>query len=170
MKAMDSGFLLTNLEMHLRRHAPLNHAKLVSFIETIRNSMDGYDWVGFYWLNPQNEQELLLGSFSGEPTDHIRIPINKGICGMAASKGETIIVDDVTKANEYIACSIKVKSEIVTPIFLDGKVVGEIDVDSHQAARFTETDKTFLEAAGQMLARHLTLEIINDDCKSSAGA
>ena len=70
-------------------------------------------------------------------TPHTRIPLNQGICGAAASSGQTVVVDDVSKDPRYLACSLETKSEIVVPIFVHGKVVGELDIDSHFPAAFT---------------------------------
>ena len=71
-------------------------------------------------------------------TPHTRIPLNQGICGAAASSGQTVVVDDVSTDPRYLACSLETKSEIVVPIFVDGKVVGELDIDSHFPAAFTQ--------------------------------
>src|SRR5690606_22821179 len=78
------------------------------------------DWVGIYFLKnylyQNDEKDLILGPFLGEATPHVQIPLNKGLCGLAVSQGETINFDDVTKSNDYLACSLATKSEIVIPI------------------------------------------------------
>ncbi|HEU5399795.1 MAG TPA: GAF domain-containing protein, partial [Terriglobales bacterium] len=89
-----------------------------------------YNWVGFYMLNEAGDM-LHLGPFEGAMTPHAAIPLNQGICGAAASSGQTVIVDDVNSDPRYLACSIETKSEIVVPVYARGKVVGELDIDSH---------------------------------------
>jgi L-methionine (R)-S-oxide reductase len=96
-------------------------------------------------LDPDDPQTLVLGPFVGDPTPHVRIPVTEGICGAAVATGKTVIVDDVNADPRYLSCSIKTKSEIVVPIYVRGKVVGEIDIDNHDLAAFTDVDRAFLE-------------------------
>ncbi len=102
-----------------------------------------YDWVGFYIAIPE-EQLLVLGPYEGAPTDHLRIPYGRGICGQAAERLETFVVGDVGAQDNYLACSIHVKSEIVVPVFRDGAFVAEIDIDSHTPHAFSAEDTAFL--------------------------
>jgi GAF domain-containing protein len=115
-------------------------------VERIAGNLPAYNWVGFYWLDPADEQMLELGAFVGAPTEHTRIPVSRGICGAAVALGETIVVDDVRADPRYLACSLETKSEIVVPIRAHGRIVGEIDIDSHSAAAFGPADRAFLEA------------------------
>ncbi len=123
--------------------------------ELIRDGMTGCDWVGFYFIDLDNEEELVLGPFAGAPTEHTRIPIGSGICGMAAESGETIVVDDVQSEPSYIACSPEVKSEIVIPMYKDGQIIGELDIDSHTLAAFGDEERDLLEEACQIIAEIL---------------
>ena len=107
-------------------------------------NVPGYDWVGFYLVDPQNERELILGPYAGEPTEHVRIPFGRGICGQAAEKEEPIIVDDVSAETNYLSCNINVRSEIVLPIFRNGIIAGELDLDSHRPSHFDDYDREFL--------------------------
>src|SRR5215472_17774673 len=84
-----------------------------------------FNWVGFYMIDASDPKLLVLGPFVGAMTPHTRIGLNQGICGAAASKGLTVVVDDVSKDSRYLACSLETKSEIVVPVFAHGKVVGE---------------------------------------------
>jgi GAF domain-containing protein len=122
-----------------------------SVAEAIAEQLPYCDWTGFYWLDPRDAQMLVLGAFVGEPTPHVRIPVTEGICGAAVAGGETVIVDDVHADPRYLSCSIRTQSEIVVPIRAAGKVVGEIDIDSHTPAAFSEADRSFLEAAAGIL-------------------
>lgn len=123
---------------------------LLKICELLKNEVYHYDWVGFYVLD-EATQILILGPYVGKPTDHTRIPVGKGVCGQVAANGETMIVQDVTQMDNYIACSIDVQSEIVVPILKDGKFVAEIDIDSHSPAPFTEQDKKLLEEIAEKL-------------------
>jgi len=117
-----------------------------------------YNWVGFYMLEKGAAGEadtLVLGQFVGAPTPHTRIPLNQGICGAAASSGQTVVVDDVRSDPRYLACSIETKSEIVIPIDVRGQVVGELDVDSHFPAAFGPEDRRLLEHAAALVGRYL---------------
>ena len=121
-------------------------------LETVRllhENFEHYDWVGIYHIA---DDELVLGPFLGKPSPHTRIKVGHGICGSAAEQGQTIIVDDVNADPRYLACSLETKSDIVVPIFKNGKVIGEIDIDSNTPAAFTDQDREFLETIAQLLA------------------
>lgn len=105
--------------------------KLLAICELLDREVDVFDWTGFYLASPDEERMLELGPFVGEATDHTRIAFGTGICGQAAETLETFVVQDVSQADNYLACSIDVKSEIVVPIMKGEKFVGELDIDSH---------------------------------------
>jgi GAF domain-containing protein len=126
-----------------------------AIIEAIAKELPHYNWTGFYMLDPADPQTLVLGAFNGEPTPHVRIPVTQGICGAAVASGETVVVDDVNADPRYLSCSIRTKSEIVVPIRAHGKVVGEIDIDSHNPAAFSETDRAFLEDAARIIGAYI---------------
>jgi L-methionine (R)-S-oxide reductase len=120
----------------------------------LHQKMLRYNWVGFYMLEKDGPQDVLvLGPFRGTMTPHTRIPLNQGICGAAASTGKTIIVDDVNADSRYLACSLETKSEIVVPVFVEKKVVGELDIDSHFPAAFSAEDRALCEHAAAVLGR-----------------
>jgi L-methionine (R)-S-oxide reductase len=112
-------------------------------------------WTGFYMLDPNDPETLVLGPFVGAPTPHVRIPVTQGICGAAVASGETVIVDDVNADPRYLSCSISTKSEIVVPIYASGRVVGEIDIDSHNPAAFTHPDRLFLEEVARIVGSYM---------------
>jgi GAF domain-containing protein len=125
--------------------------KLLKICQLLQDSIDYYNWVGFYFANPE-AKTLHLGPYVGAPTDHTVIPFGKGICGQVAVSNENFVVPDVTAQDNYIACSFTVKSEIVVPLFVNGKNIGQIDIDSHVLDPFTEADKQFLEFVNQQVA------------------
>jgi GAF domain-containing protein len=125
-------------------------------VKLLHERMLRYNWVGFYMLEAESKPGVLvLGAFQGAMTPHTRIPLNQGICGAAASIGKTVVVDDVTQDSRYLACSIETKSEIVVPIFVAGKVVGELDIDSHFPAAFSGEDRELVEYCAHLVGRHL---------------
>jgi len=118
--------------------------RLLNICKLLESHVDYYNWVGFYFRNGDKE-ELKLGPYVGEPTDHTIIPFGKGICGQVAVSNENFVVPDVAAQDNYIACSITVKAEIVIPIFVNGENIGQIDIDSNTPDPFTEADERFLE-------------------------
>jgi L-methionine (R)-S-oxide reductase len=115
-----------------------------------------YNWVGFYMLEPGADPPMLaLGHFQGATTPHTRIPLNQGICGAAAASGKTVVVDDVNNDPRYLACSLETKSEIVVPVFVGGKVAGELDIDSHLPAEFGVDDRQLVEYCAQLVGKRL---------------
>ena len=117
-------------------------------VSAILNEMEDINWCGFYLVK---DDKLYLGHFQGEVAC-TTIPIGKGVCGLSFLKKETVIVDEVLKFPGHIACSAKSRSEIVTPIIKDDKVVGVIDIDSPSVKRFNEDNKKELEEVAKCLA------------------
>ena len=128
--------------------------RLSQVCEVLKENIPYYDWVGFYFKNGDKE-ELKLRSFAGEPTDHTIIPFGKGICGQVAVSNKNFTVADVKAQDNYIACSIHVKAEIVIPLFVDGENIGQIDIDSHTPNPFSIEDETFLEWVNEQVAEVL---------------
>jgi GAF domain-containing protein len=128
--------------------------RLQKLCEYLKANVPYYDWVGFYFRNGDRE-ELKLGPYAGAPTDHTIIPFGKGICGQVAVSNSNFVVPDVSAQDNYIACSITVKSEIVIPLFVDGKNIGQIDIDSETPDPFTEEDERFLEFVNSEVAKIL---------------
>lgn len=126
--------------------------KLLKICELLSESVDYYNWVGFYFAHPET-QTLHLGPYVGAETDHTVIPFGKGICGQIAVSNTNFVVPDVSVQDNYIACSFTVKSEIVVPLFVNGKNIGQIDIDSHIIDPFTEEDERFLEFINEEVAK-----------------
>ena len=125
--------------------------KLLSVCQLLSDSIDYYNWVGFYFAN-QETKTLHLGPYVGAETDHTVIPFGKGICGQVAVSNENFVVPDVSAQDNYIACSFTVKSEIVVPLFVNGENIGQIDIDSHVIDPFTKDDEKFLEFVNEKIA------------------
>jgi L-methionine (R)-S-oxide reductase len=136
----------------LTNTATLRDEKLQKICFLLHENINYYDWVGFYFRNGEKE-ELILGPYVGEPTDHTVIPFGKGICGQVAVSNQNFVVPDVTAQDNYIACSMTVKSEIVVPLFVDGENIGQIDIDSEDLNAFDEADERFLEYVNEEIAK-----------------
>ena len=91
--------------------------KLQQICMFLKNEIDHYNWVGFYFKNG-TKNELKLAQFAGKPTEHVIIPFGKGICGQVALSNQNFVVQDVTEQNNYISCGLEVKSEIVSTQYL----------------------------------------------------
>lgn len=118
--------------------------KLQQICQLLYDEVKHYNWVGFYFKNGE-KYELILGPYAGAKTEHTTIPYGRGICGQVAESNQTFVSQDVHAEENYLACSIETKAEIVVPIFVDGKNIGQIDIDSHYKNSITEEDKNFLE-------------------------
>lgn len=131
-------------------------ALMKDIVMLLHEKLTRYNWVGFYMIEKESDRDMLvLGPFRGTMTPHTRIPLNQGICGAAASSGKTIVIDDVSLDPRYLSCSIETKSEIVVPVFKQGKVAGELDIDSHFRAAFGPDDRTLCEHAAALLTKYL---------------
>ena len=120
----------------------------------LRINWPHFDWVGIYLLEGE---ELALTAWDGpEATQHVRIPVGQGICGLAARTGETVVVDDVNTDGRYLACFPQTRAEIVVPLLLEQEVIGEIDIDSDTRAAFTQADRDLIEKAASILTEYLS--------------
>ena len=149
----DFGELWTSIESLAEKTGDIN-LLMQEICDLLHRSVAHYDWVGFYLVDPNEERMLELGPYCGEPTDHVRIPFGRGICGQAAESLKTFVVQDVNAEGNYLACSTFVKSEIVLPILKDGKLLGELDIDSHTHSPFTPGDEAFLQKVCNLVAQH----------------
>jgi len=145
-----------NEVIELAQSAPTANDLMQRMVRLLHERVLKYNWVGFYMLEPGAKPPMLvLGAFEGAMTPHTRIPLNQGICGAAASTGQTVVVDDVSKDPRYLACSLETKSEIVVPVFVHGKVVGELDIDSHFPAAFTAEHKDLVQHCAMLVGKKL---------------
>ena len=129
-----------------------NSAEVRQKVVRLLNQVPTYSWVGIYLVKGS---DLHLSAWAGPAaTIHTVIPIGKGVCGWAAKSGRTEIVSDVSKDSRYMECFANTKSEIVVPVHHDGRVVGEIDIDSDELNSHSSIDREFLEAVALKIARH----------------
>ncbi len=117
----------------------------------LRDEVTHYDWVGFYLAVP-GERLLVLGPFEGAPTEHLRIPFGTGVCGQAAELAETVVVPDVSEEGNYLACSLETRAEIVVPLFHEGVICGELDIDSHRRDPFDASDRAMLSRIAEIVS------------------
>ena len=121
-------------------------------VDVLHDRFEHYSWVGIYLVEGD---DLVLGPWKGpHATEHVRIPVGQGICGAAAASGRTEVVDDVNADERYLACFPSTRSEIVVPIAYEGRVVGEIDIDSDEPAAFGDADREFLERVATLVSPH----------------
>ena len=128
--------------------------RLKGVCQLLKDNLDSYDWVGFYFANHESKT-LHLSAYVGDPTDHLTIPFGKGICGQVAESNSNFVVPDVASQDNYIACSITVKAEIVVPLFINGINVGQIDIDSNTINPFNLEDERLLTYVNEEVAELL---------------
>ncbi|MBN2492549.1 MAG: GAF domain-containing protein [Planctomycetes bacterium] len=118
--------------------------KLERVCRMLADGLTTFDWVGIYRVDA-GRRELVLGPYVGQPTEHVRIPFGRGVCGQVAESRRTLVVNDVAAEPNYLSCSAAVRSEIVVPIFRGGAMVAQLDIDSHTAAAFAAEERRFVE-------------------------
>jgi L-methionine (R)-S-oxide reductase len=131
---------------------PNSIANLANASSLLNQFLNDINWVGFYLYDGK---ELVLGPFQGLPAC-IRIPLNRGVCGAAASERKTLVVDDVHTFPGHIACDGATNSEIVVPIIKDGELYGVLDIDSPLKNRFDSEEQQFLEKFVEILTAQLS--------------
>jgi L-methionine (R)-S-oxide reductase len=134
---------------------PTAQSLMEQMAKRLHEKMTRYNWTGFYLVDPADPGYLIVGPYAGSFTPNTRIPLNTGLCGAAATTGQVVVVQDVSKDPRYLAGSSLVKSEIVVPIYVNKKLVGEFDVESYFADTFTRPEQEFVEACANVLANYL---------------
>jgi GAF domain-containing protein len=135
--------------------APTAQSLMEQMAKRLHEKMTRYNWTGFYLVDPADAGYLIVGPFAGSFTPNARFPVNTGLCGAAATTGQIVVVQDVTKDPRYLAGSTMVKSEIVVPIFVNKKLAAEMDIESYFADTFTRPEQEFIEACAGVLANYL---------------
>jgi GAF domain-containing protein len=129
-------------------------ANAANFAALVYNALPDLNWAGFYFFDGS---ELVVGPFQGKPAC-VRIALDKGVCGAAASTRQTQVVCDVHAFPGHIACDAASRSEIVVPLVLDGKLLGVFDVDSPKLARFDDDDRAGMEQLASLYLQSLRVD------------
>lgn len=137
------------------RGASSTEALMTHIAQKLHETMARYNWVGFYLLDPAEPGVLIIGPFVGSFTPNPRIPFSQGLCGSAAATGRTVVVEDVTKDPRYLQGSSMVMSEVVVPIFKNGKFAAELDIESYFPGTFNRTEQEFAEACAAIVGEYL---------------
>lgn len=143
--------LIADTESILKRRVTL-HEKLFAICELLADEIETFNWVGFYLADTNGKEELVLGPFVGPSTNHTRIPFGQGICGQVALSHNTYVSQDVSNEDNYLACSVDVKSEIVVPIMKGDKFVAQLDIDSNTKNSITKEQHELLEEICSLLS------------------
>lgn len=139
----------------IARTAATAQSVMEQIAKRLHEKMTRYNWVGFYLVDPADAGYLIVGPFAGSFTPNARIPLNTGLCGAAATSGQVVVVQDVSKDPRYLAGSSTVKSEIVVPIFVKKKLAAELDVESYFVDSFAKAEQEFVEACASVVAEYL---------------
>jgi L-methionine (R)-S-oxide reductase len=133
-----------------------NAAALMTHIsQRLHDQLARYNWVGFYLVDPADPGMLVVGPYVGSFSPNERIPLNKGLCGAAASTRRTVVVNDVANDPRYLSGSEIVKANLVVPIFARNELAAELDIESYFANTFTPAEQTFAEAIGVLVGKYL---------------
>ena len=135
----------------LTKGVPYAVSNLANASALLYQTLPDLNWAGFYLYE---HEKLILGPFQGK-TACIEIPIGKGVCGTAAQRGETVVVEDVHAFPGHIACDGASNSEIVIPLYVRGELFGVLDIDSPLLSRFSEHDRNGLEQFAKQLEQTL---------------
>jgi GAF domain-containing protein len=135
--------------------APTVNALMERMAQRLHEKMTRYNWAGFYLVDPTDAGYLIVGPFVGSFTPNVRIPLNTGLCGAAATTGKVVVVEDVTKDPRYLAGSSMVKSEIVVPIYVNKKLAAEMDIESYFAGTFTKMEQEFVEGCAGVVGKYM---------------
>ncbi|MGB6461991.1 MAG: GAF domain-containing protein [Candidatus Acidiferrum sp.] len=139
--------------------APSANTLMETMAKRLHQKMTRYNWTGFYLVDPADSNFLIIGPFAGSFTPNARIPLDRGLCGAAATSGQVVVVQDVSKDSRYLAGATSlVKSEIVVPILVNKKLAAELDIESYFADTFTKPEQDFVEACATVLANYLAKE------------
>ena len=144
--------LVNKIQGVVQHRGKSRNDKLKKIAESLAENIAAFDWVGFYLVDAQANCELVLGPYVGKETEHTRIPFGTGICGQAADTHQTFVVQDVSEADNYLACSIHVKAEIVIPIMRENEFVAELDIDSHKKNTITKEHQEMLKEICNIVA------------------
>ena len=133
-----------------------NTAVLMKHIsQRLHDDLARYNWVGFYLVDPDDPGMLVVGPYVGSFSPNERIPINKGLCGAAATTRQTVVVNDVAADPRYLSGSEMVKANLVVPIFAGNELVAELDIESYFTNTFTRSEQTFVEDIATLVGKYM---------------
>ena len=135
--------------------APTAQSVMERIAQRLHEEVARYNWVGFYLVDPADPGILLVGPFVGSFTPNARIPLDRGLCGAAASSGQVVVVHDVSTDPRYLAGSTMVKCEIVVPIFAKSKLAAELDIESYFTHTFNEEEQEFVKGCAAVVGNYL---------------
>ena len=146
----DRSELKAGVEALVASDAP-DEEVLGQVVQLVHDAHPLWDWSGIYLLV---DGTLVVGPFAGseEPPEHSRIEVGEGVCGTAVAEDKNQLVEDVRELDNYLACSISTRSELVVLIREGGRIVGQFDIDSDQRGAFTEKDEALLEELATVVA------------------
>jgi L-methionine (R)-S-oxide reductase len=146
---LTANEIITDLESTVRSSASRNKA-LEDAVRILKEQRPLYNWVGIYLLDGD---VLRLHNYIGKPTEHTEIPVGRGVCGVAVANKEDQNIPDVDKLDNYLACSVETRSEIVVLIRRGKEIFGQIDIDSDTPNAFSAEDEALLRRVADLLAR-----------------
>ena len=135
--------------------APTTEALMTRIAQRLHDQMARYNWVGFYLVDKADPGMLVVGPYVGSFSPNVRIPINKGLCGAAATTRRTVVVNDVASDPRYLAGSEIVKADMVVPIMARNEVVAELDIESYFTQTFTRAEQTFAEEIALLVGKYM---------------
>ncbi|HEY0303649.1 MAG TPA: GAF domain-containing protein [Longimicrobiales bacterium] len=154
---MIDGAKIIRRISEMRTEGYLADAMLREAVKHIKAGDQRYNFVGVYMLDAA-DNTLWLHNYLGEPTDHARIPVGRGVCGTAVAENRNQNVPDVTQVGNYLSCSPRTKSELVVLIHADGQIVGQIDIDAREVNAFSKDDQENIELVAQKLGEMIERE------------
>ena len=146
---MTSDALVGQVERLIESDVTRDQA-LKETVRLLKAERPHYNWVGIYLLEGDT---LVLHNYIGKPTEHTHIPVGRGVCGTAVSERANQIIDDVTAIDNYLACSLETRAEIVVLIRRADEIFGQIDIDSDTPGVFGAEDEALLDRVAERLAR-----------------
>ena len=148
--------IIEQLNLHLNEATVTSSSQIYKLVVDHLVKLSHLHWTGIYLLD-SNANELVLEYYIGKPTDHTRIPVGKGVCGSAVAEKIDKIIEDVREENNYLACSLETRSEIVILIEDEDRIIGQIDIDSDEVGAFDETDRKYLRQISEIIVNRLKL-------------
>ena len=137
-----------------RRSADGVKSLMQQMAQRLHEEMARYNWVGFYFMEPPAMDVLVLGPYAGSFAPLVRIPLDKGLCGSAATSGQTVVVNDVANDSRYVGGDM-VKSNMVVPILVKNRVVAELCIESYFTDTFNPAEQEFIESCAALVGRYM---------------